>query len=178
MRSIEKRFQALADLIEDGLDRLSTEQSHTATEYWALWRCRHHLKHHPSGDKFLKGVTGEDVTLDQQEILESKWTAFAGSDGNMPGRMLAGSAMQVNIDRVVMQFKLQWGVIRATEGEFLHPDTFRTFAILPINPSVQLQAGNEAMTITRLQVATSNACAIGAALEFVFAMDFAKCPSA
>ena len=66
--------------------------------------------------------------------------------------------------------------MRATEGEFICPDTFGRLVALPIAPTVFLYLGQPDATISKEEVARRNIFAQQCAIKYSFACDFVACP--
>lgn len=95
----------------------------------------------------------------------------------MPGRMVAGPLMQLALDRqaIAMAGK-RWGVVRAKEGEFVLPDTFGDYMVLPLSPTCYLIADENDGTVGMQGVSHLNAVAKANATIYLAARDLTACP--
>ena len=71
---------------------------------------------------------------------------------------------------------VQWGIIRAFEGQFVVPDIFSNATILPVTPNIcfSSQKNNDFIDIN--EVAQINRLAIESSYKYFFANDLSKCP--
>jgi len=177
MRRIEDAFQNVADQIIGGLRTLDCEQSRIVTKFFALWYLRFEQRHRPTPDHFINGITPEHLSRDQEEMLESNWITFVGAGQAIPGRCVAGSQIQINIDQIDAQFKgRRWGVLTASDGEFFVPDTFARMTIVPVTPTICLVWTRQDEIISRKEVSEFNSIARHSAWDYYFARDFTLCP--
>ena len=95
----------------------------------------------------------------------------------MDNRFIVSLLIQRGVDELVKRFKDgSWGIVRAHSREFLVPDTFRSFAIVPLAPTICLCKDSENAVIAESAVATMNRLAVGSAREYYMARDLAVCP--
>jgi len=155
-------------------------RSHSAiSEYFLLWRIRHHFHRSRMEDKALIGVTGSGLTKEQEEILESKGAMFFRDGGVAPARFMTGVQVIMQLDRQRSGVKdLKWGLLTASEGEFIVADCYNDLTLIPISPNLAFCAGYKDMYIDRESVANINKQSIQASTEFYFAKDLALCPVA
>lgn len=72
MKEIEDGFQILAREIIGGRRGINVQSSKIVTRFFALWFLRFHFRHNPIPDHPIFGIVGEELSKDQEEILESK----------------------------------------------------------------------------------------------------------
>jgi hypothetical protein len=78
-KSVEDKFQAIAErLLDNSLRSLDPKMHEAVTEMYLLWRYRCLAAREPRGAMIVNGISGEQLTIDQQERLESMATAFVG----------------------------------------------------------------------------------------------------
>jgi len=177
MKDIEDEYQAPADRITAGPDSLTTAECPVVTKFVALWSLREATRTSPTADAPMAGVAGEPLAADQRERTEKFGASYVRSDGKMPGRMLAGMLIQRGIDRMCADFQgMTWGIARATEGEFICPDTFGEFAAVPLSPMLCLLRGRNNSELSKGDVAAVNQLAYRSAKSYCLARDFAACP--
>ena len=142
-----------------------------------MWLLRAEAKRAPIGDHVLRGVVGEPLTKNQQEILESEWGTYVRSDQVMPGRFLSSGLIQSSLDEVAERFKDScWGILTAHVGEFIAPDTFGPQYIVPLTPTLCLHGGGKSGALSKSGVAMMNRYAVQSSQEYYMARDFAACP--
>jgi hypothetical protein len=174
---IEDRFQSLAESIQTGSTQVIGHfEKKVVEEFFSLWRTRHRFLHQGLEDAKLWGIDGDSLTKDQQEILERKHVMFC-VDGVMPGRFLAGpQVFGYSVTFQESNVNTQWGIVRASDGEFIVPDCFEDMMIVPLSPSISLMADQPNTTITRRELEIVNSIAINRSENFFFAKNFSRCP--
>jgi hypothetical protein len=177
-KGIEDAFQRLAVSIIDGrTTRLGILENGIVGQFWSLWRTRHGFKKNGLPDLNLRGITGSELSEEQEETLEAKGVMYTRSDGTMPGRFAASIHVWGFYNAFRMEERdIRWGIVRSIEGEFIVPDTFDDLMAVPITPNLILLADQEDCWLNRDEVAVINRCAIQRAENYFFARDFGKCP--
>lgn len=180
MKKIEDSFQSLAaKVIKNKAMHLGEEDSSIATNFFALWQLRAYRNTNPIQDVQLKGIAGgEQLTKDEEERLEIKDYVFArGDNAVVPGRFMNGINIQMGIDKISSQMgKLKWGIVSSMEGEFIVPETFSNFTILPISPRIILLGDSENLIIPRSGVIKVNKIAVSFCRTYYFAKRISNCP--
>lgn len=187
MRKVEDSFQALAEEILSGqLRRFGTDECTVISRFYCLWNIRSLNKHHPTDDQSIarEGVIclAREYTLDEQEQLEKGGVMTIRPDLTLPGRHMASTNILLNLQTATAEMKdVRWGLLIATEGEFIVPDNHKVLWLVPLTPTISLhglQSGesNQIMTIDRQAVAELNRLAIEASVEYYFARDLSQCP--
>ncbi len=173
MVPIEKRFHDEIDNIKSFSDR-----NHEAiSKYCLLWRLRHEYHLMNPQDDVLNEVSGSGLTKEEEEILESKHAIFVREGGIIPSRFLSGFQIQINLDQDWCNCShFTWGLIQATEGEFLVADGYGDFAFIPISPKFAFYAGEVDQKIDRNILIELNKETIRRAQEFYFARKISECP--
>lgn len=121
-----------------------TVTSHKAiTEYLSMWQIRAQLNAEPPPDVVLRGISGSDLTRDQEELLEKRGYVFARTGGVVPGRNTSYMmALRQHDITMTSLGELSWGVIRAVgPTRFICPDRPDGQAYIPITPGLALVAG-------------------------------------
>jgi hypothetical protein len=177
MKSIEDDFQELADRVVAGQSHVEGRDCTTAAKFFALWFWRHGSNQNAPPDHAINGVVDESLSKDQQEAVEKKWGAFLLPGSRLPGRMVSGWLIQTRINDIVLRLEnSRWGIVRATGGEFIVPDTFAGRAILPVSPTLCLACGIRDMTISDVDLSKINSLARQSAKRYLFARDIDLCP--
>jgi hypothetical protein len=178
MKDMEDEFQELADQIIAGtVVEIDAEQKETVNRFFALWYMRSRYRRLDSQETQTNGVTGSDLTKDQEEILEKNGYMFTRLGGGMPTRQLHGVQLQMRISQYANNdiAGTPWGVIQAQQGEFVVPDV-PTLAIVPLIPTACLAANCPTGTILIENLAEINRALIDESYEYFFARDLGKCP--
>ncbi|EIQ1514432.1 hypothetical protein LUR59_004626 [Vibrio parahaemolyticus] len=166
----------------DQIDNLGTEteRDHKAiSRYFNLWRLRHQMHLNRLSNAKLHGISGEELTKEQQETLEVMHVGYVNSDGEIPARQLTGGQIQLGIDQLMLEFKdTRWGLLQAKKGHFLCADSYHELCIMPISPKFAFAANLPDQILTYAEVATVNKQSIESAKEFYFAKSLKKCPIA
>jgi hypothetical protein len=179
MKQIEDRFQPVADAIIAGsVTTISAEQRTAIDWMYALWYERSRFRELESQETQLNGIEGPDLTLEQEENLESNGYMFARKHGAMPTRQLNGAVVQMrtgNYVEVLVKNMTRWGIIRAQSGEFIVPDV-PCHCILPLTPRLALVKDTEDGVIAEQNLAQVNTALRSTSETYYFARDFACCP--
>lgn len=178
MKMLEDRFQKIADQIVDGsLLTLDGHMHEIVSDFFFLWQLRHHRRLNPIADEPTSGLSPSILTQDEQEILESKHTMYVTPEGTIPGRFISGihffGALQYA--RRDMNGR-RWGILKASDAEFVVPDNFGDYAMLPLSPTLMLAAGHADGHVSYPDVAKINTLAVGCSIQYYFAKDFDKTP--
>lgn len=176
-KHIEDRFQGLVDSILAGHSNVIGHFEKTVVEdFFSLWRTRQKFRAEGLDDFKLEGIEGDSLTKDEQEILERQHIIFC-IDGVMPGRFAAGTHVfgYMNTFRQDNQH-MQWGIVRAGEGEFIVPDCYQDMMIVPVSPKLMIVADQPNSTLTRSEVAVINQTAIARSTDYYFARRLSSCP--
>lgn len=173
----EDRFGSLANGILSGtVKTIGVFEKRVVEEFFSLWRTRHKFKIEGLPDINFPEFSGDQLTKNEQEILESKHVTFM-LDGVMPGRFAAsihlfGFYSQFSMDN----HRMQWGIVRAGQGEFIVPDCFQDMMVIPLSPTIAIAADQPNSVLTLDEVAAINQLAISRATDYFFARDLSKCP--
>ena len=180
MRDIEARYQKIADqIVANSIRSLDTTMSVAVTDMYLLWSLRHQYSLRPNQDVTMNGVKPErKLSIDQQEILEANGYIFINPECALPGRFITGINIfrQFDMERILMHGKY-WGIVRSSNGEFLVPDNFCEYSVVPLTPTICLVEGVKDQTIGYEQVASINREAIKNSHQYIFGRDLKKCPA-
>jgi len=178
MKSIEDPFQNLAVKIIKGLVlTIGDKEKRIVNEFFALWYMRSRYRNLGAQEIQAIGVTGSNLTKNQEENLEKGGIMFSRQGGRIPARQLNGLMLQMwtyryaNDDLPITQ----WGIIHAEGGEFVVPD-IPVHTVVPLTPTLCLASPAPNGTIVRQNVADINRHAVVASQEYFFARDFSRCP--
>lgn len=179
MGAIERSFGMVAKaVLRDGVLPNKAGVQEAVSAMYSLWRIRHHRAMNPLPDVKLNMVrTERSVSDDVSDQGEHFGIITLTSDGRLPGRMQAGPLIQLALDRQakVMSGK-RWGIVLAREGEFVLPDTFGDYMIMPLSPTHCLVADEDDGSLNMEGVMHLNAKARACAQRYLAARDFAACP--
>jgi hypothetical protein len=91
MKQIEDAFQVAAEpTIAGTVDSVADEERSAIDRMYALWYWRARFRDLESQEIDLKGIVGSELTLEQEEDLESNGYMFARRSGTVPARQLNG----------------------------------------------------------------------------------------
>lgn len=176
-KEIEDGFAELAEkLLTRQIIEFDQSMNQVATDFYDLIDERYKVHLTPYEDVAFPGVSANDLTLDQQELLESKGVMFVGPDGKMSGRTIAGIHM---MGRCMHRRRIDtpsWGVWLAQDGEFIVPDNFTDRLCLPIGPCMWLMGNRRSLTLNYRGVGQLNAFHMSRAHKYFFARDFSASP--
>jgi hypothetical protein len=169
MKSVEDDFQALIDALEAGrVGPLSPIEHCMIIRFWSLWRWRNHFIDSPTQAQPLNGITPDNLSHDQREILESEWVAFIEQDKTLPARMVTGMRIQFLIDRDEVQLRERhWGILRASEPNLIIPDRPGSLLSIPASPRLLFAADNPDGELSTWEIVRANAAAIQLSRNYV-----------
>lgn len=173
MVPIEKYFHEKIDNI-----KIFQKRNHEAiSKYCLLWRLRHKYHLNNQQDAVLNGISGSSLTKEEEEIIESKHGIFLREGGVIASRFSSGSQIQNSLYQDWCNCShFTWGLIEATEGEFLVSDGYSDFAFIPISPKFAFYAGEVDQKIDRNILIELNKETVRRAQEFYFARKISECP--
>jgi hypothetical protein len=179
MKKIEDNFQCLAELILDGqVLSFNEEQTRAISFFYALWLARAQIRDQPEKDAVLPGIWPDHArSKDQEEELEKEGIAFFRRN-ILLARMKNGVAVHVHIARHFRQINptANWGIVHASNGEFVVPDWPLVYAFVPITPTLALVNHYINQRLDRGDVRLVNKQLRSASRRYFFARDFAACP--
>ena len=174
---IEENFQLVADAVIRGLRSFGGEQNAAISEMFFLWRGRFEAMEESREDLVLNGITGEELSKDSQEFLERSGVTYLLPGGRLPRRFFNGIRLRRKIDRDLNAAgPIQWGVIEATAGEFIVPDTTAHYLLMPISPTIFLGGGSANVQLAFEGVAETNSLLRSLAVGYYFARQLNACP--
>lgn len=178
---IEVAFQNIADaLVASSVGSLEQSMHLAVTKMYLLWRHRAIFSRNPYVDLMVNCVATErELSIDAQELLESKNVLFARPDGSFPGRFLTGIAIQraIDMDLNAGADRMRWGVIRTPPCvEFIVPDAFINQPVMPVSPSLCLVSGLLDCHLSLAEVGRLNREALFSTHSYWFARVPDRCP--
>jgi len=175
MADIEKSFHEEINNIKP----FDLRNHEAVSEYFLLWRIRHNFHISRMDDVALNGISGSGLLKKEEEVLESKRVMFVRNGGVVPARFMTGIQvlMQLDQQRAAVE-SLEWGLLKANDGEFIVADCYKDLTFIPISPTLAFCAGHKDMDIDRSDVANANKQSIDKSSEFYFARDLSQCPIA
>lgn len=125
----------------------------------------------------LNGISGENLTKEQEENLEVKGYLFARTGGIVPARQLNGLWLQSQIDGYARDLSSveRWGVIQTKSGEFIITDT-PLHMIIPLTPKLALVGNAPDGMILAENLAQLNRLAVAGSERYFLARDLSECP--
>lgn len=179
MKQIEDAFQeAIRPILEGKAASISAEARSAIDRMYSLWYWRARYRELESQEIDLNGIIGSDLSLEQEENLESNGYMFARASGKMPARQMNGVTLMVRTNRYADHLAnsiLRWGVIRAQAAEFIVPD-MPWHGVLPLTPHLALINSSPDGLFTEESVAQFNSAMRAGSQDYFFARDFANCP--
>ncbi|WP_158677535.1 hypothetical protein [Chromobacterium vaccinii] len=174
---IERQFGIIADKILKGKVKTLEPLAHSIiSSMYGLWRIRQHRAANPIPDKFV-GCPERSVSNETMDQGEHYRIITLNPNGEIPGRMLAGPQMQLDLERFEDEMTdKRWGIIHASQGEFVLPNSFGPYNIMPISPQYSLIANEENAEATLESVTHYNTTAKENTTLFLAARDLARCP--
>jgi hypothetical protein len=179
MKRIEDDFQRLvAPIVEAKAQTIPSEAKAAIDIFFALWYMRSRYREIESQEIELNGISGGDLTKEQEENLEKNGYAFVRENGRMPARQLNGAELQMRTGNYACDLAnsvTRWGVISTQSGEFIVPDV-PSHGIIPLAPRLALVQSAPDGMITERNLAEINRAMRATSQEYFFARDFSNCP--
>lgn len=179
MKRIEDNFQrTVSPFIEGEATTVPAEARFAIDWMYALWYWRARFRELESQETQLNGVTGADLSLEQEENLESNGYMFARKHGAMPTRQLNGAVVEMRTGFYVDELAkgvTRWGIIAALSGEFIVPDV-PCHGVIPLTPQLALVKDTSDGFITEQNLAQVNTAMRSLSESYYFARDLACCP--
>jgi hypothetical protein len=178
MRRIENAFQDLVGQIADQqVSTIGAVEKRVINEFFALWYMRGRLRILTAQEYQAKHVTGDGLSKDQEEILESRGMMFARAGGRIPSRFLNGQELWLRTYQCARNelAGTRWGIIDSQVGEFLVPDV-PSQTVIPLTPTRCLASPAPNGMVTWQSLVEINRCAIAVSHAYFFARDFRVCP--
>lgn len=174
--SIEREFGILAShILGDRLRPMDTKAFETISRMYSLWRIRHHRASNPLPDTYV-GKPERVASTETMDQGEHYGLISITANWSIPGRMMAGPLIQLALDRQEEALAgKRWGIIRAKEGEFVLPDSFGEFMIMPLSPTCCLVADEDDGSVDEEGVSQINGFAKASATTFLAARDLLNC---
>lgn len=175
MAQIESQFHSQIDCLRSYMDR-----DHAAiSRYLALWRLRHNFHLNRLTDAPLFGFDVENLTKEQQEILEKKGIGYVNECAEIPSRQITGIQIQIGIDQLMQTLgDIKWGALESRGCQFLSSDCYPELCLIPISPNIVLAANLADQVLTESEVAIINRYSVRSASNFYFGSNLDKCPIA
>jgi hypothetical protein len=169
MKDIEDRFQALVTDLEGGrCGPLSPAEHLCITRFWSLLHWRNHFSELPMEAPELKGIKGENLTIDEREILESKGAVFAGEGNKLPTRTFIGMRIQTLIDQdAIRSIEKRWGILRSSEGQLILSDRPLRLMSITASPRLLLAAENPDGDLAQAEVYHANGISMARSRNYV-----------
>ncbi|HCG9067654.1 TPA: hypothetical protein NJ631_000736 [Vibrio parahaemolyticus] len=175
MANIERAFH-------DQIDKLRSDKQrdHGAiSKYFLLWNLRHQAHLNRLSNAKLKGIPADNLSKEQQEILEVRNVGFVNSEGEMPARQVTGHLIQQGIFKLMKNFEgVKWGLLQVKKGQFLCADSYHELCLIPISPKFAFAAHMPDRIINYDELASINRKSVLSAKEFYFGKNLKECPIA
>lgn len=141
---VETRFQ---EAVAEVLDSCGEPDHEAVTDYLIIWSLRAHLDEMSRDPLPLVGVSASGLSLDQEEMLESKGAGFVRDGGMLPAHISRWMMVMPFYDASREQLKrIRWRLGRAPDGRHLMcADAFRgaSAPAIPLDSSWALVASKE-----------------------------------
>ena len=178
MKRIEDAFQDLVGKIIGGaVTTIAGSDKRIVDQFFALWYVRSRHRTLAIQEIQVKKISGDDLSRDQEELLEKRGILFTRTGGCFLARQLNGKQIQIFASYIARTdlAASRWGVIEAQAGEFIVPD-MPWQLVIPITPTRGLASPAPSGMITRQNLTEINRNAIAGSQAYFFARDFGACP--
>ena len=173
------QYQDVArNIVAGAVATLDAAMNAAVTDMYLLWTLRHERYLNPLPDIRMNMVAPErEMSIDTQEILEANGYVFASPDNTLASRFMTGLRFTIEMGRERQRMAgKRWGILKATDAEFLVPDNFSAYSVLPLSPTIALLEGHADQQIGFHQVADINGLAVHGSRRYYFARDITRCP--
>lgn len=155
-----------------------SERNHSAiSEYFLLWRIRHHFHISRMKDIPCRDITGSNLTKEEEEAIESNGAMFIRENGVVAARFMTGIQILIQLNRQRPGVNnLRWGLLTSTDGEFIVADCYNDLTFMPISPIHAFCAGYPDMEIDRKTVGELNKISKETSTNYYFAKNLTLCP--
>ncbi len=180
MKHIEDRFQSIVrPLLHGATDSIAASHKRDIDSMFALWYMRARYRRLDMQTIQLSAVSGNALTLAEEENLEKNGYLFVREGGAVPARQLNGLQLRMRIAGYADDLAAigGWGVVHAQSGEFVVPDV-PVHTIIPISPRLALVAPAPDGVILEANLAEINSAVRRGCREYYFGRDLSMCPFA
>lgn len=139
MKSIEDRYQSVIERVLEG--RTLNASEHLAiTKMYALWKYRSEVSMRSEPKVVMKNHVGF-TSQDEAERLEKAGVYFH-FNGEFPSQMMTGLGVLYAIEETCLTLgkDTKWGILSASDGEFVIPDRCPDLVVIPMTPTQLLTA--------------------------------------
>jgi hypothetical protein len=173
MRSIEEKFHNEMNDIKDRQNR-----NHNAiTQYHLLWSLRFDFALDPHENEAFPSLTPPHLTPEDQDAYDRMGIYYLKQGGTFSSNHVAGIQIFGHLSSLMDQYKeLQWGLLEASDGEFLVSDNYLNIPYMPISPTLAFIANQPDQKISRQQLTYLNKISASKAKLFYFARHLSLCP--
>lgn len=181
LAEIDRTYQRIAEDVVNGRRELTEFEHDAITEFYCSWLVRHDFKKLPKGPLLMRptGLERSAEDDDLAEQMESNGIIYCRRDGSVGAHVFNGPTLFMHIgDRQERMKGTRWGIVEAHpgDGEFLVPDTFSRYPIVPLSPRLCFIAGFTTHTALYTAIADINGIAVSSAENYYFARSLADCP--
>ena len=177
LSAIDGKFQEIVDRVLEGEHNLSQVDQDFISEFYVAWTLRCMLRKKPVQDQRWHGPRTPPHMEAATERIGGVF--FINEDGIVPGHLIAGSLLKIHIEinreRIA---DTTWGIVKShsDEEQFIVPDNFIQYGIVPVSPGLLLVAGSKNGTLSARSLRIYNALAVRSSRIYYFAKDLNKCP--
>lgn len=178
-KQIEDRYQDMIDRVDVTSDpKYTLLDNDTITEMYVSWHIRSTTEQFE--DLKLEGIEEpsplvEDTT--DHELIESNHMISVRNGNIIAGHQAAWPIMLRRMNELQNYLsKQRWGLLKSNVGDFICPDTFRRYPILPVSPTLIFynNAGHQEIGMQTLK--QHNDSARKHSKEYYFSRNINKCP--
>lgn len=125
MKKIEDAFQKLVDqIIEEKIISFNDNENKIICDMYTLWESRiFQIEKFLENETLfiqLNGIHGENLTKDEEEILEKKHCLYTNKNAEISNRNMIGFQIQRNLD-FSLYSNIKLGIVKSISKEFIMP---------------------------------------------------------
>lgn len=139
--TLESDFQVLASkIVSNPSTTLDSDENALATSFFALVCARTIARRNPIPDQELIGAKPVSTfDKDAMEKLEKIGYTVLSQAGSVPGRMLAGPILQIQMQGICNELKgAVWNVVLSDSADFIVSDSIDRVPAIPVSPKIML----------------------------------------
>lgn len=166
MKNIEDNFHRA---VSNYLANQTIVPDEIATEFFLLWHIRSHFAKSPPNHAELHGILPENLTKEQEEILETKGYFYVNKEPKLKSRFVASIQGSIMLDSLKQKHgDIMWRIIYSPQRQFLVPKHCPQYRYLPLSPNVALFGNSDSIFITPEYVLRTNKSILDDEDEIVF----------
>lgn len=176
MKKVEDEYQDIVEKLITSQTVSEEAKNAAVSQFFSLWIAKSLTFNAKEHEFFSKStIKGDNYTIDMKEKIEAMGMAYIEDDGTMPNRFIYGNRILLKyLSLKEIHSEIRWGWVCSINTEFIFPDCFFNFAVIPATPNFAFIGNSSNGTISNIDASIINCAARGNAKNFIFSRDFTK----